>query len=452
MVTGIAVENMYSFYRQNQEAYHEDYARLRQLLESNDVKYGNYTLSCEVMPTIITRTEYDEIIRASELVITAAEKFTDMVVASTIWQEQFSWEQDFMKLVLADPGYSYNIPCARFDSFLRDGILTFVELNTDGCSGMTNVDIFGTAYRQVLSHRGFNILETSVWDSVVPRVFSTLLNCYAEFRERYSEAKLPEEPTIGILDWKDESTHWEFTAFASYCRKQGINAHLISPDTLRYSAGTLYHNDIPIHLLYRRMLGIDYAENMQKLEPVSHAFMDRKVCMVGSPRSQIAFSKKLFAYLLEPAVLAELPVECAEAVCRYVPWTRELKGMTTEFKNEKIELLPFIIRNKEAFVIKPCVSKCGAGIYQGRYTEKEEWEAAVTRGISMDYIVQEFIELPTAEFPRFTVKKATETRYVHIGEYVFGGKFSGFLGRTCGHPLMNLRHGERLLGIMHHQA
>ena len=65
-----------------------------------------------------------------------------------------------------------------------------------------------------------------------------------------------------------------------------------------------------------------------------------------------------------------------------------------------------------------------------------------------DFIIQEFIPLVTAHFPVHGKVREEEKRYLHSGIYVFGGKFSGFFGRTCKDPLLTLRHGERMLAIL----
>jgi hypothetical protein len=263
---------------------------------------------------------------------------------------------------------------------------------------------------------------------------------------------MPEKPVIGILDWAGESTNWEFTAFARYCTESGYEAYVVTPQQAHYRDGTLWFEDRQVHLIYRRLLGEEYVENLPLLQPVSDAYSDHAVCMVGPLRSQIAFSKKLFAFLHEPEILGQLPRNLADAVSAHVPWTRELRYMETEFNGEGIDLIPFIKAHKDHFVIKPCISKCGYGIFQGKYTEQDEWDKAVSAGLMQDYIVQEFVTIPEAVYPRMTPETENEKRYIHLGEYVFGGKFCGILGRTCADPLLNLRHGERLLAVLYERV
>ena len=110
--------------------------------------------------------------------------------------------------------------------------------------------------------------------------------------------------------------------------------------------------------------------------------------------------------------------------------------------------MPFVLKNKDLFVLKPCVSKCGFGILQGCHTAENVWKKGVKAALGGDFIIQEFIPLVTAHFPVHGKVREEEKRYLHSGIYVFGGKFSGFFGRTCKDPLLTLRHGERMLAIL----
>ena len=252
---------------------------------------------------------------------------------------------------------------------------------------------------------------------------------------------------MGILDWAGEETFREFEEMVRSLSEAGVESHIITPEKVEYDGSGLFIDGEKIHLIYRRLLGAEYAENLNKLHHISSAFLERKVCMAGAPRSQIAFSKKLFAFLQSSEIQNRLPGEIVEAVDKHLPWTRIFKPSKTSFRDKEIDLIPFVRENKDFFVLKPCESKCGVGIYQGKFTEQVTWKKAVDEAAGKDFIIQEFIDLPEADFAREGSKKKKELRYIHLGAYVFGGKFSGFLGRTCSNPLLTVRHGERLLFV-----
>lgn len=426
-----------------------DAARLRLLLAERNVKYGRWTYTCELVPALLSPHDRTVIKTASEAIVRAAECVTNVIVARPDWHAHYAFPPAFWQLVLRESGYDMNIPCARFDGVLNAQRFTFIELNTDGCSAMSNVDGMHAAYMEVCGAQPAYELQHAQYDAIVPRVLDTLLECYARFRSSFPTAGLPAEPVVAILDLPDEPTHWEFTAIKDALAARGITAHIVTPAEATFDGRTLAFRGLPVHLIYRRMLGSDYAEHVDELAPVSAAFAARRVCMVGALRSQIAFSKRLFAFLHDPRMQAMLPAELIHAIQEHVPWTAPLQPGRAVYHGQEIDLLPFVRAHRELFVIKPCVSKLGYGITQGRFVDEPTWHAAIDQALAHDYVVQEFVELPTAQFPTPDDPETITTRYVHLGPYVFGGQFCGILGRTCADPLLSLRTGERLLPVLY---
>jgi len=426
-----------------------DASRLRQLFGARNIKYGRWTYTCELAPARLSAAERAMIAAASEAVVHAADMVTNFIVAHPQWHTHYCFDPAFWRLVLLESGYGMNIPCARFDAVLHDGRFSFIELNTDGCSAMSNVDGMHAAYMEVCGAQPAYGLQQMQYDRVVPRVLETLLECYARFRQSSPAAGLPAEPVAAIFDLPGEPTHWEFTAMKEALEARGIRAHIVTPGEAAFDGRTLTFRGQPVHLIYRRMLGSDYAEHFDQLAPVSAAFAARRVCMVGALRSQIAFSKRLFAFFHDPLMQQLLPPELLTAVQNHVPWTALLRPGRAMYHGEDVDLLPFVRAHRELFVIKPCVSKLGYGIVQGRFVDQQTWNSGIEQALPHDFIVQEFVELPTAQFPAPDDPESVTTRYVHLGPYVFGGKFCGILGRTCADPLLSLRTGERLLPVLY---
>lgn len=450
MITGIQNKDFISFYEKNPLTFQKDQRDISHLLEKNDVKYGPWTLSFEMAPAILDHADAELIKFAVEKTVRGAELLTNLIVKSPEkWRKHFDWNDDFFELALVDPGYSFNIPCSRFDIFYNKDNLKFVELNTDGCSGMTNADLFLKSYMEIIDRHSELNLKKFKPIYVVPHLIDTLLSCYAEFTSNFPESNLPKQPVVGILDFAGEDTGWEFEAVAKFLTDKGFKAKIITPEQADFNGKKLTFAGEEIHLIYRRLLGTDYADKMSLLAPVTAAFKERKVCMIGAPRSQFPFSKKFFAFLQDSEIQKEFDEDVCDAINKFIPWTRIFRENKTKFNGEKIDLINFVRENREFFVLKPCESKCGYGIFQGKFMEQNEWNESVETALKKDYIVQEFINLPTEYFPRLLPDKKNELRYIHLGGYSFGGNFSGILGRTCANPLLTVIHGERLLPVLY---
>ena len=448
MKPGIHATEFMRFYGAHSSYFAHDRHELSLRLEQRKVRYGKRPVSFEMAPILLAPDEHTRLATASEAILRAAECFSRLVVRTPEWHAAFPWTEAFLNVALHPPGYSYDIPCARLDAFLIGDRIVFLELNTDGSSYMAYADVFHEEYRNLMAQRPETGLADLAYDVVMPGVLETLRGCYAEFRAAHPGAGLPAQPVVGIMDWPGEPTAWEFTTLARQFRLQGVETHVVSPDRATFDGRVLSFDGRAVHLIYRRLLGVDYAARMDALEPVTTAFMRRAVCMVGAPRSQIAFSKKLFAFLRDPRVQAVLPDDCIAAVNAHIPWTWVLAPGPATVHDTRVDLVPFVRAQRDQFVLKPCESKLGAGIHVGKFMDQAAWDVALDAALREDYVVQEFVPLASAPFPRFAPTREPEKRYLHLGAYVFGGTFRGLLGRTCAHAVLNARHGERLTAVL----
>ena len=456
MLSGTQNTHLIDFYKSKRDIFQKDQRNLSALLEENNVKYGPWTLSFEMSPAILNARDARLIKFAVEKTIRAAEILTNEIVKTPeTWREHFPWNEDFFRLALIDPGYLLNIPCSRFDIFYNNGNLKFVELNTDGCSGMTNADLFHKNFMSTVGARKGLLPSGAKPTYVMPFLQKTLLNCYEEFLTNFPSCGLPKQPVVGILDLPGEETHCEFEAVAKFLKENGVETEIVTPEQAEFDGQKLTFAGKQIHLIYRRLLGVDYAQNMKLLAPVTSAFLKRKVCMVGAPRSQFPFSKKFFAFLQDEKnkdLFDKTDTDIRKAVDEFIPWTRIFRDKPVAFHGKNVNLFDFTRKNKDLFVLKPCESKCGYGIFQGKFLNGAQWDNAIHTAANQDYIIQEFIELPREFFPRFLPNMENELRYIHLGAYCFGGNFSGLLGRTCANPLLTVVHGERLLAVCENRS
>ena len=419
MKTGTDIQPLNDFYAHDLERFNFDKKELHALLRQRSIKYGEYLLHGEMAPMILEKKELKRFQSDAELVLKASELFSQEALKNEKWLADCLPDRFMRELVKVDPGYDQFIPCARFDSFPCAKGPVMIELNTDGCSGMSNLDTFHSLYLDLIASSPFFPKGRFTTEKILPHLLDTLLKCYASFRKRFPKKgqAWPAKPTIAIVDWQTEETSWEFYACQEFFGSRGLRAIVADPRELKCDGDSVSVAGQTIHLVYRRLLGEDWGKNRKALSVLTNAYKEHKVCVVGSPRSQIAFSKKLFAYLRNEDMLKKYTPAIRAAVERTVPWTVPLR----EGK---------------------------AGILQGCHTAENVWKKGVKAALGDDFIIQEFIPLVTAHFPVHGKVREEEKRYLHSGIYVFGGKFSGFFGRTCKDPLLTLRHGERMLAIL----
>jgi len=115
----------------------------------------------------------------------------------------------------------------------------------------------------------------------------------------------------------------------------------------------------------------------------------------------------------------------------------------TIIDGRKIELIPFVLGNKDRLVLKPNDEYGGKGIVLGWTVDQATWESAVKLAIAEPHVVQQRIELPSEPYPSFDdgqlhiIDRLQDTNpYVAFGSYMHG-----CLTRISTDPLVNVTAG-----------
>ena len=82
--------------------------------------------------------------------------------------------------------------------------------------------------------------------------------------------------------------------------------------------------------------------------------------------------------------------------------------------------------------------------------EQAEWEKVVTDHLgNKDWIVQEYVPVPTITLPVPSQKKITlEKRFFNLSPFVVNGSFSGVLCRFSDSPIVNIKTGGGILPVV----
>jgi hypothetical protein len=87
------------------------------------------------------------------------------------------------------------------------------------------------------------------------------------------------------------------------------------------------------------------------------------------------------------------------AIAAHIPWTRRLEERKTVFQGTAVDLIPFVLEQRERLVLKANDEYGGKGIYLGWETDLAAWEDAVQLALSGPFVVQERVNVPSEPFP-----------------------------------------------------
>jgi len=222
-----------------------------------------------------------------------------------------------------------------------------------------------------------------------------------------------------------------FEMEADYYNSHGLTASFFEPEELHRAwdcAPNLRH---PIGL--RNFTIPDWDEAGVDTAPVQDA-LDHGCVLVGTQTSTFMHSKLTMGLLSEGRPwMTEGERRLVE---RYLPWTRILSERRTERQGRQVDLLPFVLANRELLVLKAGLGDCGKQVVIGRQVDQAEWESAVGEAVvGGTSVVQQFVEPQTCRVALIAdgVDEPYEVDVAPVlGPLVFGGRPAGMFCRFFG--------------------
>lgn len=407
--------------------------------------FGNRPLCTVVRPLFHTRRGWDYLRGRTELVLSVFRKLTDASLEDPDLRRQIRLTPVEEEMIALPTGYKTNIPTARLDSFYcrhNDGRinLSFVEFNGESPAGMAYGDVMAELFTRLPLMQRF-AQEYSLEPIMARRsALNALLNIYYEWRGNRNQL-----PSIAIVDWHGVPTTSEFHLFAEYFGQHGITGVICTPDELEYRNGQMYAAGHPIDFVYKRVLSSELVGKYGLNHPIVHALRDGAICMANPFTCKILHKKASFAAVSDERNAHLFTAAELEAVRQHIPWTRVIEErFTYDSAGNAIDLLPWVLHNKDNLVIKPNDDYGGAGVIIGWEASDEQWQDALTKSLREPAIVQERVEIAYEGFPFVDATGNTYIgrRLVDCDPFLFDGDHvGGCLVRLSSVTLLNVTAG-----------
>ena len=397
--------------------------RLDSLQKQRELFFGTRPVCTVLRPRFLTHGQYRFLMNRVGVLLPAFRKFYERALLDATFRQQFrlyEWEENLLSI---DPGFPDPSPTTRFDSFfVSEQELKFTEFNTETPAGAAYSDalseiFFGLPVFQEFQ-RQFNLLPIPA----KPGVLHALLDSFYRWQGNRNTP-----PKIAILDWREVPTFSEFVLFYDYFKSMGIEARIIDPREVEYTDGQLRAGDYHITMIYKRVLISELFERCGPDNPVYRAVRDRAVCMANSFRCKILFKKASFAVASDERNEFLLTAEERAAIAEHIPWTRVVEERKTKLDGTIIDMVPFVLDNKDRFVLKPNDDYGGKGIVLGWTVDQGKWADAVKSALATPYVVQQRVNLPWEPYPNMhegnihVVERMLDTNpYVAFGQYMHG--------------------------------
>jgi hypothetical protein len=348
-------------------------------------------------------------------------------------------------LALIDPGFEEPSPSARLDSFWSERDWRFVEMNAESPAAIAYEDILAELFLELPVMRnwqeesGYRLQPLYARD----RFMEAIWDVWREFRQNRGAASFNEKPNIAIVDWAGVPTATEFELFRQYFEAQGLNVAIVTPEELEFRGGKLWAGDFAIDLYYKRVLTSELLQKPDVAASTIAAYEAGAVCVINAFRAKLLHKKMSFALLHDDANAHLFSPHEVETIKRHIPWTRKVKEGHTTLNDRQIDLIPYILDNRERLVMKPNDEYGGKGVVIGWTSDDAEWQRTVKEALEGSYVVQGAVQLDQEQYPYYDQESGLSFRDLtaDLDPFVFGADTQGILTRLSAVALLNVTAG-----------
>jgi hypothetical protein len=194
----------------------------------------------------------------------------------------------------------------------------------------------------------------------------------------------------------------EFPQNEAFLRSLGVECWHVDPRELRLVDGEMRYGDHPIDILYRDHEINDLAAKEEAGDDLSAL---RYALRTGRCVSSLAGEfdhKSAFQVFTSPEFASAFNALERRVFRRHLPWTRLVgAGRTGDPDGREVDLLPWLVENRERSVLKPNRSYGGEGILIGREVGESAWARAIETAVSAErtWVVQDYSPVAEKDFP-----------------------------------------------------
>ena len=349
-------------------------------------------------------------------------------------QNFFNFPETLHNWICIDPGYKIKIPISRYDGFFDGSCFKFCEFNTDGTSGMDEINTLDDAFLQTNIGKAIKQKYNITNFDLRKATLDILIQCYQDYGAKNT-------PNIAIVDFMESASVPEFKALKNYFINEGYPTEICDIRKLKMKKDGLWFNNFKIDLIYRRAVTDEILNHKTEIKDFLKAYSSHAVCTVGPIRSQIAHSKLVFTFLSNPESKKYFTDSENIFIENHIP-------LTYNFKNNP-ELIKTLSNNKNDYFIKPHNAYACKGVYCGMDTLQENWDKIISNILSENddtYLMQKKIEIPKQKFI-IDVDGKQKQLNVTIQPYVFNNSLEGFYPRVSTENIITTYRKAVLLPI-----
>ncbi|MBK8315151.1 MAG: hypothetical protein IPL01_14525 [Acidobacteria bacterium] len=409
--------------------------RLKSGMTTMRLLHGTRAVGVSLRPHFLTRRQYDLLADYSQTLFSTFNKITEAMLANPELMGLVGLTERETRWAEVDPGYAMPAITTRLDAFVNGDEIKYVEYNAENPSSLPDQAGLNQLLFEVKAMQQFSEHYRLHQFRPMAGLLKALLATFEEWGGSGA-------PHVAILDWADLPTQGEFVILRNYFASHGVPTIICTPDELEYQDGRLIREDFKIDVVYKRVIIHEFFEKYDDSHPLLKAYLNHDVCMVNCFRCKMVHKKAGFEILTDELYRHWYSAKELEVIEKTVPWTRVIRERKTDYRGDRIDLVEYIRKYRENFVLKPNDDYGGHGIFFGGNLNEAEWDDRLVKALEGSYVVQEKLELKMEEFPIFNEKEwSLQPMFVDTNPFIFRGEVDGAMVRLSDSPVVNVSSG-----------
>ena len=369
---------------------------LQQRMREQRLTDSGRLLSPVLRPCFLTQKQFDSLGKTTSQFGVILDKLESLIIAKPALLNRLQMLPAEKSLLAVDPGYKH---------FSMAGSLDF-SFPGSGCfiSGLDASRAMGLAYASSLADLFLDLpivkeLKRSGQKvSKLPGVRRISQSAKDAWRQFGGKG----DPFIAVVDWANaHEGSSDGDLLADLLTSQGMKAQFVPPEKLRFENGHLRVGDQQIDVVLRRILARELVTRWDLNHPLLEAYRSRAVCMVNSFRAEIGQRKAFLELLTDDAVTSHFTAPERKLLKNTVRWTRLVSARKVQHENQEVDLLEWVLKNREELMLLPDRPAPELRTYAGSEMTSVAWEWAMKQALRTPYVVQECRPSPTETFPFF---------------------------------------------------
>jgi len=416
-------------------------ARLEAGLLEHQMSFHGHTVCNVLRPLFLSEESVAALSSSTRLVASAIHKVSSTLFRDQSLRRRIGMGPERERLLAFDRRPSTEL-LARLDGFRNErGTVQFIEYNPGTPGGFVFTDILSELFEsmEVVKRLGDKVPLRSL--RMAHHVPSALLSSCRS-------AGLEGRPRLTIIATSAESagieTMTELSVIRGLLMNAGFELHLSHAQAIHRGADGLYDGALRLDAV----LVLDWEELIAQLSP-EHGFWqcveEGSVHLINSLANwYLRGNKAVFSLLSDPEFSGLFDTETNQALDSHIPWTRLLREGNTLRAGRALDLLPYVLEQRNELVLKPAYSYGGQGVVLGWTVDDATWSAAVLAALGgAPHVVQERVQLAQQTFPCLIEGNVTQqSRYYDINPYIWNeSRVEGMMVRVSADPLLNVTAG-----------